>query len=227
MSDIVELKQMLKASAQAIAEYRLPAGRKVGHEWRAGSTSGAAGKSLGVHLSGEKAGLWADFGTDESGDLIDLWMATRRIDLPAALEEIRAHLGVKRPAPHSAPRQDWKRPSKPKCRPPEGRAMAYLREDRNLPAEVLQAYRIAEDDSGAIIFPFLLPDMTLALAKRRDSVDGAKPVPTEAGCEPVLFGWQAVPPNARTIVLTEGEIDALSWTAYGHPAMSVPFGGGG
>jgi twinkle protein len=227
MSDIVELKQMLKASAQAIAEYLLPAGRKVGHEWRAGSTSGDAGKSLGVHLSGEKAGLWADFGTDESGDLIDLWMATRRIDLPAALEEIRAHLGVKRPAPYSAPRQDWKRPSKPKCRPPEGRAMAYLREDRNLPAEVLQAYRIAEDDSGAIIFPFLLPDMTLALAKRRDSVDGAKPVPTEAGCEPVLFGWQAVPPNARTIVLTEGEIDALSWAAYGHPAMSVPFGGGG
>src|SRR3954454_8192129 len=107
MSDIVELKQALRASAQAVAEYLLPAGGKVGHEWRAGSTSGDAGKSLGVHLTGEKAGLWADFGTDESGDLIDLWMATRRISLLEALDEIRAWLGVNRPAPYSAPRQDW------------------------------------------------------------------------------------------------------------------------
>ncbi|EJF78881.1 hypothetical protein MCO_00582, partial [Bartonella sp. DB5-6] len=30
----------------------------------------------------------------------------------------------------------------------------------------------------------------------------------------------------RTIVITEGEIDALSLAAYGYPALSVPFGGG-
>ncbi|WP_208439249.1 bifunctional DNA primase/helicase [Bartonella tribocorum] len=30
----------------------------------------------------------------------------------------------------------------------------------------------------------------------------------------------------RTIVITEGEIDALSLAAYGYPAVSVPFGGG-
>jgi twinkle protein len=103
----------------------------------------------------------------------------------------------------------------------------YLTEDRNLPRDVLDAYRIGEDDNEAIIFPFLLPDGTLALAKRRDSADGAKPVPTASECEPVLFGWQAMPVNARAVVITEGEIDALSWAAYGYHAMSVPFGGGG
>ena len=35
-----------------------------------------------------------------------------------------------------------------------------------------------------------------------------------------------MPANARELVLTEGEIDALSWAAYGYPAMSVPYGGG-
>ncbi|WP_336276607.1 toprim domain-containing protein [Bartonella sp. CB178] len=33
-------------------------------------------------------------------------------------------------------------------------------------------------------------------------------------------------PTNRTIVVTEGEIDALSLAAYGYPAVSVPFGGG-
>ncbi|MCW5736331.1 MAG: toprim domain-containing protein [Enhydrobacter sp.] len=227
MSDIVEIKRALSAQAQSAAAYLLPKGRREGHEWRAGSVDGDAGKSLGVHLSGEKAGVWKDFGSDEGGDLIDLWMATRKQDLPTALDDIRRWLGMERPKPYSAPQQSWKRPSKPKCTTPEGRAFAYLTEDRNIPADVLAAYRVGEDDKGAIIFPFLLPDGTLALAKRRDSVDGAKPVPTAADCEPILFGWQAMPVNARAMVITEGEIDALSWAAYGYHAMSVPFGGGG
>ncbi|WP_455476300.1 toprim domain-containing protein [Bartonella sp. B17] len=37
---------------------------------------------------------------------------------------------------------------------------------------------------------------------------------------------QSFAPTNRTIVITEGEIDALSLAAYGYPAVSVPFGGG-
>lgn len=227
MTDIVEIKRALKAQVLSVVEHLLPGGRKEGHEWRVGSVDGEKGKSLGVHLSGEKAGVWRDFSSDEGGDLIDLWMATRKQDLPAALDDIRSWLGVERPKPYTAPKQSWKRPPKPKCRTPEGRAFAYLTEDRNIPADVLGAYRVGEDDKGGIIFPFLLPDGTLAMAKRRDSLDGAKPVPTASDCEAILFGWQAMPVNARICVITEGEIDALSWGAYGYHALSVPFGGGG
>jgi twinkle protein len=147
--------------------------------------------------------------------------------LPAALDEIRDWLGVERPKLHRPEKVEWKRPPKPACRPPEGKAMAYLTEDRNIPRDALAAYKIGEDEHGNIIFPFLLPDGTLALAKRRESVDGAKPIPTAADCEPILFGWQAIPPNARRVIITEGELDAVSWFSYGHPALSVPFGGGG
>lgn len=35
-----------------------------------------------------------------------------------------------------------------------------------------------------------------------------------------------MPVNARVCLITEGEIDALSWAAYGYHTLSVPFGGG-
>jgi twinkle protein len=76
-----------------------------------------------------------------------------------------------------------------------------------------------------IYFPFLV-DGELRLVKSRRAVDGDKPKPTSADCEPVLFGWQAIAPETRTLIITEGEIDALSWHSYGFAAVSVPFGGG-
>jgi twinkle protein len=227
MTDIVELKRMLVARAQAVAEHLLPAGKRQGHEWRVGSVDGEQGQSLGVHLDGAKAGVWSDFSAGQGGDLIDLWCAAKHVELPGALEEIRAWLGLQRPKLHQPQRPQWKRPSMPKCALPDRRARDYLLEDRNLPGRVLDAYRIGEDDQQRIVFPFFQPDGTLAMVKRRDSIDGAKPTPTESGCEAILFGWQAIPPNAREVVITEGEIDALSWAAYGWPALSVPFGGGG
>jgi twinkle protein len=227
MTDILEIKRMLASQAQAVAEHLLPAGKRQGHEWRVGSVAGEAGESLGVHLDGQKAGVWSDFSTGQNGDLIDLWCVVKRVDLAAALDDMQAWLGIQRPRLHQPKRPQWKRPSLPKCAPPNRRARAYLLEDRNLPAEVLEAYRIGEDDQQRIVFPFFQPDGTLAMVKRRDSVNGAKPAPTESGCEAILFGWQAIPPNARSVVITEGEIDALSWAAYGYPALSVPFGGGG
>ena len=231
MSDIVELKRLLAAQAQAVAEHLLPAGKREGREWRAGSVAGEPGRSLGVHLGGPKAGIWCDFGSDangqEGGDLIDLWMAVKRVDLATALDEIRAWLGIERPRLHRPQKPEWRQPARPRCHVPQGRALDYLREDRNLSAAAIAAYRIAEDERGNIVFPFLRPDGSLAMAKRRAAQDGAKPVPTEAECEPILFGWQAIPENAREVVICEGEIDAASWHDYGWPALSVPYGGGG
>lgn len=225
MSDILAIKKSLQIRAQAVAEMLLPGGKREGQEWRAGSVGGEKGQSLGVHLNGDKAGVWADFSTGETGDLLDLWMACRNVSLTEALDQARAFCGLVRPEPDVGLRKTYTRPPKPRCTKPTDKVMDYLREDRNLPEVSIDAYKIAAD-GDSIIFPFLLPDGELALAKSRKAENGAKPMPTAKDCEPVLFGWQAVPADAREIVITEGEIDALSWHAYGHPAMSVPFGGG-
>jgi twinkle protein len=225
MADILTVKRMLADRAQSVAEMLLPNGRKEGQEWRAGSVGGEKGQSLGVHLHGNKAGIWQDFATGESGDLLDLWVAVRGGSLLQALDAARDWLGVSRPEAYREPKKTYQRPPKPACRAPEGRVRDYLRDARNIPQKIIDAYKVAESGDD-IIFPFLLPDGTLALAKARKAEDGARPKPTAADCEPVLFGWQAIPATAREVVITEGEIDALSWAAYGHPALSVPFGGG-
>lgn len=226
MSDISQLKHMLTARVFDVAAMLLPGGRKEAAEWRAGSVGGEKGQSLGVHLMGNKAGVWSDFGTGEGGDLIDLWMACRRVPLVQALDDIRAYLGVQHQQPYHDPRPTFIRPAKPSCVAPEARVLDYLTVERNIPRAVIDKYKVGED-GNKIVFPFLLPDGTLAMAKTREAVDGASPKPTAAGCEAVLFGWQAISDTERTLVLTEGEIDALSMAAYGLPGMSVPYGGGG
>jgi len=42
-----------------------------------------------------------------------------------------------------------------------------------------------------------------------------------------LFGWQALPEGSREVVITEGEVDALSWYQLGFHALSVPNGAKG
>jgi twinkle protein len=225
MADITQVKRMLSDRAQSVAEMLLPNGRKEAQEWRAGSTSGEKGQSLGVHLSGVKAGVWQDFSTGEGGDLLDLWMAVKGGTISEALDAARSWLGVTRPVPYREPQQSYQRPPRPDCKPAQGRVLDYLTEARNIPGHVITAYKVAAQGDD-IIFPYLLPDGALALAKARKAEDGAAPRPTAANCEPILFGWHAIPALARDLVITEGEIDALSWAAYGYPAMSVPFGGG-
>lgn len=224
--DITSVKRELTNRAQAAAEYLLPQGRREAGEWRAGSIDGEPGRSLGVHLTGAKAGIWADFNGGAGGDLLDLWAQVRRCDLATAIKQAREWLGMSRPEPYREPRKAYQRPPKPKCHPPQARVLDYLREDRCIPPEVISAYNIGEA-GDEIVFPFLLPDGVLAMVKTRKAEDGAKPKPTTYGCESVLFGWQFIPSDARKVTITEGEIDALAMAAYGWPALSVPFGGGG
>ncbi len=56
-----EVSALLAGQAEALCRHLLPGGRREGAEWRCGSVQGEPGKSLGVHLKGPKAGIWADF----------------------------------------------------------------------------------------------------------------------------------------------------------------------
>lgn len=223
--EITQIKQKLEGNVEGVAAYLLPNGERVGHEWRAGNVNGDKGRSLGVHLTGEKRGVWCDFSTGECGDLIDLWAATKNQSLPEALADMESWLGIARLKPVREPKKEYVRPPKPKCQAPQGRVRDYLTEERNIPAAVIERYKVGENGS-TIVFPFLLPDGELAMVKTRKAEAGAKPKTLGSGTEPVLFGWQAIDPNSRDLVITEGEIDALSWAAYGFPAVSIPYGGG-
>ena len=104
-----DIAARLAERAESLCRALLPAGRREGAEWRAGSTQGEAGKSLGVHLNGEKVGIWADFAPrGGSGDLLDLVKACLGLDTPDAIDWAVDFLGSgnsERPAPKSDARQ--------------------------------------------------------------------------------------------------------------------------
>lgn len=88
-----EISQALADRVEALAADLLPGGHREGNEWRAGSLAGEAGHSLGVHLTGGKAGLWSDFATGEAGDALDLVRVVLRVGTREARVWARRWLG--------------------------------------------------------------------------------------------------------------------------------------
>jgi twinkle protein len=216
-----ELAALLAQDAEGVAQLLLPTGRKESREWVCGDVDGSAGNSLKVVVQGSKAGWWKDFATDEGGDLVGLWMATKSVDLRTACTEICQHLGIVEAKLEPA-RKVYSRPSREGMHPVQEPLLTWLKSVRKLTDKSITAYKLASK-KGAIMFPYLRDD-ELIFAKYRAAPD--KRFWTDADCEPCLFGWQAVPVDARAVTLAEGELDALALYEYGFPALSVPFGGG-
>lgn len=233
MNNFKKISELLAQKAEEVAQYLLPAGKKMGYEWCVGSIDGDSGESLKVHLNGKKAGVWADFATDQKGDLLDLWALVRAIPLFVALKEAEKYLGMYTPIFEAHKSKIFERPLvAPKPIIPASAVMQYLINERMLTHETLSAFKIGEQNREIIFYFYREGELILVKYLSLDRIVsdknplGKKQIRAESNCEPCLFGWQALPPNTRKITLTEGELDAMSLHQYGHPALSVPFGGG-
>jgi twinkle protein len=218
-----------------------------GREWVVGSINGEEGRSLKVCISGSKVGIWSDFATGQRGDLLDLWRMVRGLpDNKSALGEIKKYLNIKDPEFERTKRMEYRKPSLPSetGEPDWGSpVMRYLTEERKLTPEAIATYRMREVAQVGpwelwgkqepwkghwIVFPSFDMNGELRAIKylHLERPNGKKQTIVEPGCKPLCFGWQAIKPDAREIVICEGEIDAASLWTYGWPAISVPFGGG-
>lgn len=243
--EIKDISQRLNEQVERVAKHLLPGGRNVGREWEAGSINGDSGRSLKLCLSGDKVGVWADFASGDSGDLIDLWSITKGLSLSEALKEIRAFLGITEPFERIGGKKEYRKPQAPKGSKnaaENNTVIQYLTNVRKLTTESIAAYRIASVETVGpfdgwkkpepmkgtfIVFPAFRDGVLLAVkylhTERRE---GKKFTLVEPGCEPVCFGWQAIDVNSREVTISEGEIDAVTLFQYGFPTVSVPFGGG-
>lgn len=220
-----ELARSMAAAASTLVPYLLPQGKKAGPEWKVGSVQGEAGTSLSVRLTGNKAGVWSDFSTGESGDLLDLWAAVRCCSVADAMRDAKTHLGIRDEMP-PRPAPTYKRPAKPQCRTPKSRVREWLM-GRGLTEETIAAFRIGEQERGDkvyAIFPYLR-DGELVNTKSRNP-DEKKDMLQAGGAEPCLFGWHLIAANARMVAIFEGEIDAMTGHQVGIPSLSVNAGAG-
>src|SRR3954467_1630307 len=93
--DISTLAGMLADRADSLFAELLPAGVREGAEWRIGSIAGEPGRSMAVHLSGAKSGVWKDWAADIGGEPLDLVAQVLfRGDKMQAVRWSRAWLGL-------------------------------------------------------------------------------------------------------------------------------------
>lgn len=234
--EVAEVKAALAGRALDVCMKLLPRGKREGSEWRVGSLSGEPGQSFGVCLSGAKAGVWSDFASGEGGDnMLELWREVRGLEFKAALRECKEFLGanpeseVRRPAAKT-----YKKPSKKGIGKldTQGAIGTYLTRERCLSLKTLETFRIAQSGDEKIVFPFLSTkkdaegrnelELLKFLALKREG--GKKQVTCSAESKKVLFGKHIFTDGDRDLILTEGEIDAMSWLEIGYKATSVPFG---
>lgn len=224
-----ELSNKLAADMEGVCRVLLPAGRRIGRDWCCGSVAGNEGDSLKVCLAGAKAGLWSDFaeGGRQAGDAIDLVRAVKDLSVREACEWARQYLGVR--DDYAAMQPAKRSVLKPIAQLGEKDISAEVQawfKARGIEKDTLQRYKVVSRGS-VVAFPCYADGGKLYHTKYRNI---GKPKHeaffTSKDSTPILFGWQAIDPNAREVVITEGECDALAYAQHGIQALSVPMGAG-
>ncbi|MGQ3141269.1 DUF7146 domain-containing protein [Rhizobium oryzihabitans] len=135
-----ELADRLARDAEAVCRHYLSAGRRAGNYWIVGDTANSKGKSLYVHLTGPRAGRWADGATAEYGDLLDLVRETcGLVEFRDVADEARRFLNEPRPDPAASRRGDA-RTDPPVDRPADERAQRLFRMAQPLAGTLADSY---------------------------------------------------------------------------------------
>jgi len=255
--DAKEVAARLAGTAESVAQYLYPEGKKEAHNWTFGHLDGRAGHGVSVCLSGAKAGRWKDYQwTGESGDLIDLWGTAHQLSVGESIRAAKKWLGIDEPTFSGTKKKAYQKPKRPgKIKPADktNAAGRYLAGERGLGWDVLRQWGVGylplvsrlDPNSGKmreikgpwILFPYFVLDggkrvltniKYLHVERRKDPKSGKLRRFTfqEKNAEPTLFGWHTIPPDARSVTITEGEIDAITVSQWGWPALSVPAGAG-
>ena len=230
---VTEIARRLSEHTEALSRRFLPAGNSRAGEWVCGSVTGESGQSLKVTLSGTHAGEWRDWATDDRGDMLDLWRLAKNITQAEAIKEAKAFLGIS----DSVFKQEVRKYDRPKGTGtaelnPAGAAMTFLVEKRKLEPSTVNRFKVVgSPEQRAIAFPCYSPAGELINHSYRTlpAAGENKKVWQDKGCAPSMFGWQAISERAyrdRTIILCEGQIDAMTWNQWGFDALSIPNGSG-
>lgn len=226
MTKIHEIAQLLKNQTLTVCQHLFPNGKAEGSHYRIGSVDGDAGRSLAIDL---QQGCWIDQSTGEGGDMLTLWQlahnhSTAKQAAESAAQFLNYHHYPLPQVPDKPAKQE------PEKFAPEGTRSAssnpYVLDyfnGRGIGARVLNDYQILADGK-LIIMPRYWKGENVG---GKVFPAGNKSLMRQVqGSQNHCFGWQACT-GKPTLVITEGEIDAMSVykaTRGGFDVVSVPSG---
>lgn len=203
-------------------------GKFQGGYFNVGDIQGSEGDSLKVNLSN---GVWEDFAGGGKGDIIELWVR-KYGSFNIAMNEIHSYLNIprfkdtveKKTKAFTKPPKDWKELEY------GSDVYNYLTIDRKISPEILSLYSVREktDERGACyVFLSRTTDGQLCGAKYTNikRKEGKKVEYQSKNPLSVLWGMSAVAEGNNSIIITEGQIDAMSWAEQGvSNVVSIPMG---
>lgn len=238
MADSAEINRMLIARLPEVCQHLLPDGKIKGNEYHVGGISGEHGSSLQITLSGSAAGRFKDFANpdnDKGATPLWLWSKVKGIAFPEAIREAREWLGIKDDdfgIKHHKPRE-WMMPQASdrngtQLAETNSPVMDYLVMERKLDPIVVAKARLGESKDGEwVVIPYFDPGAKEAFHIKKlklERKDGKKEMFASKGTRRSLYGWHLIDDNVSELVITEGEIDCLSYQSVGIPAVSIPNG---
>lgn len=230
MVESAKLNTLLAQNLDRLISELLPDGKQHGHEYVCASCFGGRGTSFSLNTN--KA-IWKDFADDtKGGDLISLFIARAGGDKRAGMAAVYQFLGLKQseaPKVYIRPAKKYSEP-KPDWHELDGPVFSYLTKDRGLSEDILGKYGVMmnQDRIGpayVFIYKSQSDNVTflakyVALARR----DGKKVIVAQADGLHVLYGMHTVPYGTERVIITAGEIDAITYGMAGYPAVSIPNG---
>jgi twinkle protein len=238
--DFYNFATVLEAVGPRIDElvsHLFPEARRQAGCYRLGGLDGSRGTSLSISTKPSSAGCYYDHNGGDSGNAIGLWAHCKGLDYQAAGRDLARFLGV---APE--PRMHMPKRRNPPKIVREERGMTMTCGGRSIHVSGLNAKSInyalsrgiTEDTLRAakccstdthIVFPHFDEEPKAVLLKAW-SCDGQKHMFSNDDPVPTLFGKNMVDPlkSGSTLIITEGQWDALTWQQLGYPAVSIPSG---
>tara|TARA_R100000935_G_C2832723_1_gene166122 strand:+ start:298 stop:2133 length:1836 start_codon:yes stop_codon:yes gene_type:complete len=234
MSTPQEINLALSLQIDTVMNKYFPEAKKRGNNYEMGDLDGNKGKSCGVFRAKGGVYLAKDSATGECIPILSLiarkhsnwkeaFVEARRI---CGLHDLKPAVAVERPA--------VVKDSSTALGPMRGtEAMKYLSHDRGLSEAVLQKYGIrshkrystVNEDFWAARFHDADGNYVMLKSTGVLRNNGKKDIWSTKAWH-TLWGWDNVQDNDRSILIAEGEIDAMSWDQMdvGMPCLSVPSG---
>ena len=235
MTDIDNIKKSLSGRADSIMSQYYPNAKQVNGNWMMGDLTGAAGQSCkSFHGKSNGVFLMKDNATGETKDIMWLLQSALGVSFKEMLPEARRLCGIATVSPSIQKKEKPKAP-KGNGRSTKGTpAHEYLTQDRQLCTEVIEKYKVGysefktDSNEHSWTAPFIDTDGDLVYVKTtglNKNEKGKKEIRSSTP-HSTLWGWWNVDDNTRKIIITEGEIDAMSSAQISskYPSLSLPSG---